>query len=178
VRALSEPRRGRLAVRILLAPDSFKGSATATQVVKAVADGWRTVRPHDDLIPLPFADGGEGTLQVIAAANPAATRHRATVTGPDGRTVVADWLMLEDDTAIIELAAASGLPLMAEPNGLSATTYGVGEVMAEALDAGAEEIVLALGGSASTDGGAGALQALGAQLLDRSGRPLAPGGGC
>jgi glycerate kinase len=164
-------------MHVLLAPDSFKGSATATEVIEAIAAGWRDVRPNDQLTPRPFADGGEGTLQVIATARQTAIWHHTPVTGPDGRPVVAMWLMLEDNTAVIELAAAGGLPLMAELNALSASTYGVGELIAAALDGGAQRIVLALGGSASTDGGAGALQALGAQLLDDHGRAIERGGG-
>jgi len=126
---------------------------------------------------LPLADGGEGTLQVLAAADPAARWHRARVTGPAGRPVTARWLVMHDGTACIELAQASGLPLMPALDPLGAQTTGTGELIGRALDAGARRIVLALGGSASTDGGTGALAALGARFLDAAGRVLRPGGG-
>jgi glycerate 2-kinase len=126
---------------------------------------------------LPLADGGEGTLQVLAASAPAARWHRARVTGPAGEAVASRWLELPDRTACIELAQASGLPLMPAPDPLGAQTTGTGELIGRALDAGARRIVLALGGSASTDGGTGALAALGARFLDAAGRDLPPGGG-
>ena len=163
-------------MRILVAPDSFKGSIGAAEAAAALASGWRSARPGDDLVCLPLADGGEGTLQVLAAADATARWHRSPVTGPDGRTVTGSWLE-RDTVAFIELAQASGLPLMAAPDPLGAQTTGTGELIARALDAGARRIVITLGGSASTDGGAGALAALGARFLDRSGGELPPGGG-
>ena len=126
---------------------------------------------------LPLADGGEGTLQVLAASDPAARWHRARVTGPAGAAVASRWLELHDGTACIELAQASGLPLMPAPDPLGAQTTGTGELIGRALDAGARRIVLGLGGVASTDGGSGALAALGARFLDAAGRELPPGGG-
>jgi glycerate kinase len=135
------------------------------------------VRPGDDLVCLPLADGGEGTLQVLAAADPAARWHRARVTGPSGAAVASRWLGLHDGTACIELAQASGLPLIPAPDPLGAQTTGTGELIGRALDTGARRIVLGLGGVASTDGGSGALAALGARFLDAAGRELPPGGG-
>jgi glycerate 2-kinase len=135
------------------------------------------VRRDDDLVCLPLADGGEGTLQVLAASDPAARWHRARVTGPAGAVVASRWLELHDGTACIELAQASGLPLMPVPDPLGAQTTGTGELIGGALNAGARRIVLTLGGSASTDGGTGALAALGARFLDAAGRELPPGGG-
>jgi glycerate kinase len=165
-------------LRVVIAPDSFKGSLAAAGVAEAIADGWRSVRPDDVLVLLPQADGGEGTLAAIAAAVPGAVlRSAGDVTGPDGRPTPAHWLTLPDGTAVIELADSSGLPLMAAPDALGASTRGLGEVIGGALDAGARSLVIGLGGSASTDGGAGALSALGMRLLDSDDRPLGDGGG-
>jgi glycerate kinase len=164
-------------MRVVVAPDAFKGSIGAAAAAAAIARGWLAARPADDVVCLPLADGGEGTLEVVAAALPAARWQQVTVTGPGGEPTACDWLSLPDGTAVIELARASGLPLLARPDPLSAHTRGLGEVIAAALDAGAPAIMVALGGSASTDGGTGALTALGARFLDGEGRPLPPGGG-
>ena len=164
-------------MRVVLAPDSFKGSIGAEGAAAAIAEGWRDARPGDDLVCLPLADGGEGTLQVLAATHPAARWHPAEVTGPDGRPVASRWLEFRDGTGYIELAQASGLPLMATLDPLGAQTLGTGQLIADAIDAGARRIVVALGGSASTDGGTGALAALGAHFLDSAGRDLPGGGG-
>jgi len=165
-------------LRVVIAPDSFKGSLGAADVAMAIAEGWRSVRPDDELVLLPQADGGEGTLAAIAAAVPGAVlRSAGDVTGPAGRPVPGHWLALPDGTAVVELAQVSGLPLMAAPDPLGATTRGLGEVIAAALDVGASSLVIGLGGSASTDGGAGALAALGMLLLDSDDRPLGDGGG-
>ena len=146
----------------MIAPDSFKGTLGAADVATAIAEGWRRVRPHDELVLLPQADGGEGTLDALRAALPTAMRHEVRgVTGPDGRPVDASWLALPDGTAAVELALSSGLPLMAALDAMGATTRGLGEVIAAALDAGATRLLVGLGGSASTDGGRGALEALG-----------------
>ncbi|CAI7976065.1 Glycerate 2-kinase [Frankia sp. Hr75.2] len=164
-------------LRIVIAPDSFKGSLSATEAATALARGWRTVRPDDVVLTVPIADGGEGTLDVFTAAVPEAVRNTLDVTGPDGRRVTAGWLALPGGTAVVELAQASGLPLMADLDPLGAHTVGLGETIAAALDAGSRRILVALGGSASTDGGTGLLTALGARFLDAAGRPLSPGGG-
>lgn len=165
-------------LRVVIAPDSFKGSIPATDAAAALASGWSATRPDDTVVTIPIADGGEGTLDVFAAAVPGARRQRRDVTGPDGRTVPgAAWLALPDGSALVELAEASGLPLMREPDPLGAHTTGLGELIGAALDEGARRILVALGGSASTDGGTGVLRALGARFLDASGRPLPPGGG-
>ncbi len=159
---------------IAIAPDSFKGTLGAAAAAEAIAAGWRSVRPDDELLVLPQADGGEGTLDALAAAIAGSVRHPVlAVTGPDGRPVDAYWLALPDGTAAVELAASSGLPLMAALDPTGATTRGLGEVIAAALDAGATRLIVALGGSASTDGGRGALEALG---WPRSLRPAPPGG--
>jgi glycerate 2-kinase len=164
-------------VRVLLAPDSFKGSATAAAAAAALARGWRAQRPADQVTCLPLADGGEGTLDVLAAAVPGARWHRAVVTGPGGAPVDCPWLELPGGAAAVELARASGLPLLARPDPLGAHTTGLGEVIGRALDRGAGAIVAGLGGSASTDGGTGALAALGARFLDAAGQELPRGGG-
>jgi glycerate 2-kinase len=164
-------------VRVLLAPDSFKGSATAATAAAALARGWLAQRPADQVTCLPLADGGEGTLDVLAAAVPGARWHRAMVTGPGGALVDCAWLELPGGAAAVELARASGLPLLGRPDPLGAHTAGLGEVIGRALDHGARTIVAGLGGSASTDGGTGALAALGARFLDAAGHELPRGGG-
>jgi glycerate 2-kinase len=179
-------------VRVLIAPDSFKGSLGAAAAAAALAEGWLSVRPGDQVTRLPLADGGEGTLDVLAATVPGARWHRARVTGPGGVPVSARWLELpgrgdgapggqpvsaQADTAVVELARASGLPLLARPDPMGAQTTGLGELLGCALDAGVGRILVGLGGSASTDGGTGALAALGARFLDAAGKPLLPGGG-
>jgi glycerate kinase len=165
-------------LRVVIAPDAFKGSLAAPDVAAAMAEGWRSVRPGDDLVLLPQADGGEGTLDAIASAVPGSVRRSAgSVTGADGRPTPGEWLELPDGTGVVELAQSSGLPLMARPDPLGATTRGLGEVILAALDAGATGLVIGLGGSASTDAGSGALAALGLSLLDGDARPLRDGGG-
>jgi glycerate 2-kinase len=163
-------------VRVLLAPDSFKGSATAAAAAAALARGWLAQRPADQVTCLPLADGGEGTLDVLAATAPGARWHQAVVTGPGGAPVDCAWLELPG-AAAVELARASGLPLLRRPHPMGAHTTGLGEVIGRALDHGARRVVIGLGGSASTDGGTGALAALGARFLDAAGHELPPGGG-
>ncbi|MFG2822424.1 glycerate kinase [Kitasatospora sp. NPDC048365] len=164
-------------MRVVLAPDSFKGTIDAPDAARALADGWRSVRPGDELLARPMADGGEGTLAAVAAATPGAVLHEVPgCTGPDGRPVTGRYALLPDGTALVELAVASGLPLMARPAPLTATTRGTGETVAAALDAGARRLIVTLGGSASTDGGTGLLAALGLRLTDADGRELPDGG--
>jgi len=160
---------------IVVAPDSFKGSAGAAGVAAALADGWRAVRPDDRLVLAPMADGGEGTLEAFAAAVPGAVLHRLRVTGPAGAPVEAGWLMLPGGTALVELADTSGLGRMPRLAPFDAHTVGFGEAIADALAAGTSALLLAIGGSSSTDGGAGALTALGARFLDADGHDIPPG---
>lgn len=160
-----------------MAPDSFKGSIGAAAAAAALSAGWRRVRPEDELIELPMADGGEGTLAVLAADVPASRWHQAEVSGPGDARVSAAWLELAGNVAVIELAAAAGLPLLSELIPLDAHSYGVGELIRHALDAGARRIVVGLGGSACTDGGTGVLAALGVRFLDADGQDLPRGGG-
>lgn len=163
---------------VVIAPDSFKGSLSAAEVAAAIAEGWHQVRPEDGLQLLPQADGGEGTLEAIRAARTDAQEHWVDgITGPDGRPVRGCWLEIGSGTAVIEMAQVSGLPLMAAPDALGATSAGVGELTMAALDEGCGTVIIGLGGSASTDGGAGALAALGLALLDADGQSLPAGGG-
>ena len=163
-------------MRVVVAPDSFKGSITAAGAAAAIARGWRRARPADDVTQLPLADGGEGTLAVLAAAVTGSRWHPAIVRGPGTADVEAAWLSLPGNVAVIELATAAGLTQLPELQPLTAHSYGVGQLMAAALEAGAARIVVALGGSACTDGGSGLLAALGARFLDAAGASLPPGG--
>ncbi|WP_420363568.1 glycerate kinase [Curtobacterium aetherium] len=151
-------------MRVVIAPDSFKGTASAVDVAAAVAAGWHDERPDDDLVLVPMADGGEGTMDAFAAAVPATERVPVTVTAPDGRPVETSWLRLPDGRAVVELAATSGIGLLDEPRPDTADTTGFGEAVVAALDAGVTGLLLGIGGSASTDGGVGALRALGLRL--------------
>ncbi len=163
---------------VVIAPDSFKGSLGASDVATAIARGWRSIRPDDRITVLPQADGGEGTLEAIAAAVPDAVLHDVgPVTGPDGRPTPGVWLELPERVGVVELAQCSGLPLMEALDPLGATTRGLGQVIRHALEHGVESLIVGLGGSASTDGGAGALVTLGLELLDAKNSPLADGGG-
>lgn len=162
--------------RVLLAIDSFKGSVSSAQAEAAVAEGVRRVWPDVEVCTLPLADGGEGTLDAIAVrAGVLSTRE---VTGPLDDRVSARMLVDgEHESAVIEMAEAAGIGYSpcTESAALAATTYGVGELMLRAVRAGAKTIYIGLGGSATNDGGAGMLQALGARLVDECGRNIAPG---
>lgn len=163
---------------IVVCPDSFKGSADAAAVAAAIAQGWRRARPDDRLILLPMADGGEGTIDALAAAWPGAERVPVPAVGPDGTPREAAWLRLprpEGDAAVVELALTSGLTLPRPPDGRDASTRGFGQAIAAALDAGVHRVLVALGGSATSDGGAGALEALGAHLTDAAGAGIVAG---
>ncbi|MCK8678794.1 glycerate kinase [Streptomyces lichenis] len=164
------------AARVLVAADKFKGSLTAVQVAERVTAGLRRVVPDLEVETLPVADGGDGTVAAAVAAG--FTRHEVRVTGPVGEPVTAA-LALREGTAVVEMAEASGLQLLPRDGlaPLTATTYGSGELLRAALDAGARTIVFGVGGSATTDGGAGMLAALGARFLDADGEPVGPGGG-
>lgn len=161
-------------MRILIASDKFKGSATGSEVAAALADGIREIIPDAVVDAAPVADGGEGTVDAAVASG--FTPVTVSVTGPTGRPVDATFA-LRDGQAIIEMAAASGLDVLpdGEKDALSATSRGTGELIAAALDRGATSIVLGVGGSACTDGGAGMLQALGVALRTED-RPVRPGG--
>ncbi|MDR6178233.1 glycerate kinase [Pseudomonas sp. SORGH_AS 211] len=165
-------------MKIVVAPDSFKESLSAAGVARALARGLRQALPEAEIIECPLGDGGEGTLDAVLAATGGEVRE-ARVTGPLGEPVTARWGWLaEQRTAFVEMASASGLELVPRTRRdvLVATSRGTGELLHAALDAGAERLVLAIGGSATNDGGAGLLQALGVRLLDRQGQALGPGG--
>ncbi|PPF31610.1 glycerate kinase [Rathayibacter sp. AY1A3] len=166
---------GRL--RVVVAPDSFKGSASAVEVARAIAEGWSAARAGDEIVLAPMADGGEGTVEAFALAVPGSQRRPVVVPGPDDRPVRAWWLLLPDGTAVVELASTSGITLLDPLRPLTAHTRGFGRAIAAALDAGAHALLLAIGGSASTDGGVGALRELGARFSTASGRDLGEGGG-
>jgi glycerate kinase len=165
-------------MKIVIAPDSFKDSLSAQGVADAIALGLADVWPDAHLVKCPMADGGEGTVESILAACEGELR-RTNVRGPLGATVDAAWGWLPHNyTAIIEMAEASGLQLLplSQRDACTSSTFGTGELISAALDAGAQRVILAIGGSATNDGGAGAMQALGVRLLDAQGQTLAPGG--
>ena len=158
-------------MRIVVAPDKFKGSLPAADVAAAVAAGLRAVAGYAEILTMPVADGGDGTVDAAVAAG--FERIPVTAAGPDGEPVRASYAR-RGDVAVVELACACGLALL--PAGrrvpLTASSFGAGEVLRTALDAGARQVVLGVGGSASTDGGAGMLAALGARVLGADGEPV------
>lgn len=169
-------------MRIVVAPQEYKGTLTAEEAAEAMAIGARRALPGAEIDVLPLADGGPGTVRAVvrAARGPdgRGELRRTRVRGPLGEAVDAEWGLLSDGTAVIEMAAAAGLVLVLEPDRdpRITTTYGVGELIRAALDAGSRRIIVGLGGSATNDGGAAMAQALGARLLDADGRELPPGG--
>ncbi|MCD9466357.1 glycerate kinase [Photobacterium iliopiscarium] len=165
-------------MKIIIAPDSYKESLTAMEVATAIEAGFRQVMPTAEYIKLPMADGGEGTVQsLVDASNGTIIEHQ--VTGPLGEQVPAFFgLMGDGKTAVIEMAAASGLHLVSPDlrNPMLTTSYGTGELILAALDHGVDHIIVGIGGSATNDGGIGMAQALGVQLLDNKGQALGFGG--
>ena len=165
-------------MRVVIAPNSFAGTLSAFEAADAIAHGWRRRRPDDDLIAVPMADGGDGTLEVVEAAVAGAQRHTVEVADARGHAVSADWLELPNGNAVVESAQACGLRRL-EPkqrNPRLTTTYGVGQLIAAAIGAGAKQIFVGLGGSATVDGGAGMATALGHRLLRDDGNGLKVGG--
>ena len=168
-------------MRILVAPDKFRGTLTAAQAAEAVAVGWARTRPEDPISRVPMADGGEGTLDALVAALKGEI-DSATVTGPLGDPVTADFGVVttpQGPMVVIEMARASGLELVAEQrrDPLRASTFGTGELMRTAIErTDPVSMLVCIGGSATTDGGAGMAQALGARLLDAQGEMIGPGG--
>jgi glycerate kinase len=165
-------------MRIVVAPNAFKGSLSALEAATAIAEGVRIAAPDADLVLVPIADGGDGTVDALVAATKGQPRT-GRVRGPLGDPVDADYGLIDGgSTAVIEMAKAAGLALV--PNDRRdpriTTTYGVGELMQHAYDEGARHFVVGIGGSATNDGGAGMAQALGYHLLDETGRELPPGG--
>lgn len=165
-------------MKIVIAPDSFKESLSALEVAHAIEAGFKEIYPQAHYVILPMADGGEGTVESMVAAT-GGQRVPLRVSGPLGQPVEAFYGWLGDgETAVIEMAAASGLHLVehSQRNPCVTSTFGTGELMLAALDQGASKIILGIGGSATNDGGAGMMQALGARLLDQQGQELVPGG--
>ncbi|QJU54662.1 glycerate kinase [Herbiconiux sp. KACC 21604] len=186
-------------LHVVIAPDSFKGTATAVEAAGALAAGWLEVRPGDLVRCVPMADGGEGVLDAFERARPDSVRMPVVVTGPDDRVATSSWLWLPGErsstdapdarsdshahphplggTGVVELANTSGITMMAGLRPLEAHSVGFGQAVRAALDAGVDKLVLAIGSSASSDGGAGLLQALGCALLRADGTPLLTGNG-
>ena len=162
-------------MKIVVAPDKFKGSLPATQVAAAIAVGLHAGLPGVEVVTIPVADGGEGTVDAAVAAG--FERVPVTAAGPAGDPVRTSYAR-RGEVAVVELAGVCGLARLpgGRPAPLTASSFGAGEVLRAVLEAGARRIVLGVGGSASTDGGAGLLQALGARVLDTSGEPVRPGG--
>ncbi len=166
-------------LRVLVAPDSFKGSLTQAEVAAAIAAGVTRAAPGARVTELPLSDGGEGWLDTLVAADPGGRVESAAVTGPLGEAVDGSFGLVEGvRTAVVEVATASGLHLV-DPTSATfraASSRGSGELIRAALEAGATRVLVGLGGSATTDGGAGLATALGARLLDAAGEPVAAGG--
>jgi glycerate kinase len=170
--------KGMILMRIVVAPDSFKGSISALGVAEAMERGILQVFPDASVAKVPIADGGEGTVEALVAAV-GGQIIKQTVTGPLGDPVEAYWGVLADDgTAVIEMAAASGLPLVSKDkrDPRVTTTYGTGELVKSAIDRGIKKIIIGIGGSATNDGGTGLARALGVRFLDEAGNDLPEGG--
>jgi glycerate kinase len=167
--------------RVVLAPDSLKGTITAADAAAALADGWASVEPSAEFVHRPMADGGEGTVAAFEAAVPGAVRMPITVDGPAGERIDTFWLLLPptDDapagTGVVDLGSTSGIELLHELRPWDADTTGLGQALAAALDHGVSRLVVGIGSSASTDGGTGMLSALGALFLDATGAAVPRG---
>lgn len=165
-------------MKIVIAPDSFKGSLSAVEVALSMEKGIKKAFPDAETVRLPMADGGEGTMDTLVATT-GGYKKSVAVTGPLGEKVEAEYGVLGDGkTCVIEMASASGLSLVPSKslNPLKATTFGTGELLKQALDDGFSSFILAIGGSATNDGGAGMLQALGMRMADEAGNEIAFGG--
>jgi glycerate 2-kinase len=164
-------------VRVVVAPDGFKGTLTAPEAAAAIAAGWRRGRPDDEVVLRPLADGGDSLCEVVVT--PQDRWEAVEVVGPLGRPVTARFVLRPDGSAVIASASACGLDLVPETqrDPLRTTTYGVGQLVLAAVDAGAQRILLGLGGSATVDAGLGALTALGFRLRVADGSGLTVGGG-
>lgn len=165
-------------MKILIAPDSFKGSATSRQAAEAIGKGVHVVFPNAELIEIPVADGGEGTVEALTDSLKGQIIIKK-VKGPLGEVVEAEYGILPGNIAVIEMASASGLPLVPDNkrNPLITSTYGTGQLILDSIERGCREIILGIGGSATNDGGTGMARALGFCFLDSSGKELPEGGG-
>ena len=165
-------------MKILLAPDKFRGSLTAAEVCEAMSEGIRKAIPNAEILAIPMADGGEGTAAILTL-NAGGKMHAVSVSDPLGRTVNAEFgLSADGETAYLEMAAASGLRLLQphEHNPLQTSTFGTGELIQEVINKGAKRLILGIGGSATTDGGIGMASALGWCFMDENGENLTPNG--
>lgn len=164
-------------MKIVIAPDSFKGSMSALKVSNAIERGIKRVLPNAETIKMPMADGGEGTVETLVNVL-GGKRMAHTVTGPLGEQLCAQFGVIHSDTAVIEIASVIGLPLVPldKRNPMHTTTNGVGELILYALDQGIRSFIIGLGGSSTNDGGIGMMQALGAEITDRTGNPVSPCG--
>ena len=163
--------------RILLVPDSFKGSASSVEVAQAIKQGWLTERPSDEVLSIAFADGGEGTLASIESSVTNAERIPISVQAADGVEHQSYWLLVNGNTAVIEMAMLCGISTIGQLDPLGAHSYGLGQAIKAAFDDDrVNEILVAVGGSASTDAGAGAMMALGAKFRDSNGERLSLSG--
>ena len=165
-------------MKIVIAPDSFKGTLTAMEVAENIELGIRRVVAKAEINKVPMADGGEGTVQALVDAHNG-SKITKKVTGPLGKTIEAEFGLLESQkTAVLEMASASGLPLISEDkrNPMITTTYGTGELIAEALEYDVEKVIIGIGGSATNDGGVGMAQALGVRFKDNNGNEIGFGG--
>ena len=166
-------------MNILVAADSFKGTHTSLEVGKAIKRGFTRVFPQADFQVIPVADGGEGTVEAVLQAA-GGDLKRLTVHDPLGKLIEGFWGHLSHlDKAVIEMASASGLPLvpLEQRNPLNTNTYGTGELIAAALNTNVRQLMIGIGGSATNDGGVGMARALGLQFLDRNGQQLDGSGG-
>ena len=163
-------------MKIVIASDSYKGSSTSLRVAETIEKGIQKVVPDLDIVKIPVADGGEGLVQALVPDEDKWVR--LSVTGPMRMETRAEYALMDDNTAVLEMASASGLPLVeGEKDPRIATTYGTGEMMRDAIERGCRKILIGIGGSATNDGGTGMAQALGARFLDAAGRELTPAGG-
>lgn len=165
-------------MKVVIAPDSFKGSMSSVEVASAIEVGVKKTFPDACIVKIPVADGGEGTVEALVSSV-GGTLRQVEVTAPMGNRISAVYGILDNGIAVIEAAAASGLPLVKEDekNPMYATSYGTGELIKAALDEGCRKIVLGIGGTATNDGGIGAAQALGVSFKDKDGKELGFGGG-
>ncbi|HID93062.1 MAG TPA: glycerate kinase, partial [bacterium (Candidatus Stahlbacteria)] len=164
-------------MKIVIAPNAFKGSLSSTRVANSIGQGIKKVFNNVEIEKIPLADGGDGTLEVLLRAK-GGKIYKKRVKGPLWDEIDAEYGILEDGTAVIEMAKASGLALLSEEkrNPLYTTTYGTGELILDALDKGAKRIIIGVGGSATCDGGIGSLAALGSKFLDANGKEVKPVG--
>ena len=161
--------------RVIIAPDSFKGTLSALEVCETVGNEIKKKYPDTKIIPIPVADGGEGTVEAFLCAM-GGEKLCCRAHSPLGREIECFYALLADGTAVIEMAAASGITLEREKNALKSSSYGTGEIILDALERGVRRFIIGIGGSATTDGGTGMLCALGARLYNKKGEELYPGG--